>query len=202
MRYLNILENNCGRAPEPNLKMQKKQEGFTYIEVMCAMTILLIGILGQLSALSWAVLRQKESEQQNMARQIASSTLESIFAARDLGKAAGIGDWETINTSDVNGSGIFVPGWNLVRQSGGKDGIRGTSDDACGNNAVCQVDGYVNSSPVINGFERQILIYDVVDGGAKVIGKRRIEIKIRFTVGQAVRMQSIATVISDLPFYK
>ena len=182
--------------------MVANQKGFTYIEVMCAMVILLIGILGQLSALSWCILRQNELEEQNMARQIASSTLESIFAARDLGKATGLSNWETINTTDLSSQGIFVPGWNAVRQSGGKDGIQGTKDDACGSDPVCQVDGYVNNSQILTGFERKIIITDVVDNGATVIGKRRLEIQIRYVVGHIMREQSIATVISDLPFYK
>lgn len=179
-----------------------KQEGFTYIEVMCAMVVLLIGILGQLSALSLCILRQNESEQQNLARQIASSTLESIFAARDLGKTTGISDWETINTSDVSSRGIFVPGWNMVRQGGGKDGIQGTADDACGAAPVCQIGNYVNKSAIVDGFQRQIVITDLQDTDSTTVGKRRLEVKIRYFVGQAQREQSIATVISDLPFYK
>lgn len=178
------------------------QEGFTYIEVMCAMVILLIGILGQLSALSLSVLRQSEAEHQNMARQIASSTLESIFAARDLGKASGISSWETINTADVNSNGIFVPGWNAVRQSAGKDGIQGTKDDACPADIACQSEGYTNKSALIPGFQRQIIITDINETDNSVVKKRRLEIRMRYFVGQAQREQSVATVISDLPFYK
>ena len=181
---------------------KESQQGFTYIEVLCAMVVLLIGILGQLSALSWCVLRQKEAEQQNMARQIASSTLESIFAARDLGKSAGISSWETINTTDVHSDGIFVPGWNPVRQSAGKDGVQGTKDDACPADTTCQSEGYTNKSVLISGFQRQIIISDIQETDSDVIKKRRLEIRIRYFVGQSEREQSVATAISDLPFYK
>lgn len=178
------------------------QEGFTYIEVMCAMVILLIGILGQLSALSFSILRQREAEQQNMARQIASSTLESIFAARDLGKTAGISSWEMINTNDTNGAGIFAAGWNLVRRGGGRDGIQGTADDACQTVSGCQSGDYTNNSPVVPGFERRIVITDVQDGDSAVVKKRRLEVRMRYFVGQARREQTVATIIADLPFYK
>lgn len=169
---------------------------------MCAMVVLVIGILGQLSALSFCILRQRESEQQNMARQIASSTLESIFAARDLGKTSGISNWETINTTDTDSNGIFVPGWNAVRQSAGKDGIQGTKDDACPADTACQSDGYTNKSQIISGFQRQIIITDINEANIPVVKKRRLEIKLRYFVGQSQREQSVATVISDLPFYK
>lgn len=181
---------------------KKKQEGFTYIEVMCAMVILLIGILAQLSALSFSVLRQQEAEQQNDARQIANSTLESIFAARDLGKTAGISSWAMINNSDVDAQGLFTPGWNPVRQNAGKDGIQGTKDDACPAAVPCQSENYTNTSALVAGFERQILITDVQESDAPVNKKRRLEVRIRYNVGQVRREQSVATIIADLPFYK
>lgn len=179
-----------------------KQEGFTYIEVMCAMVILLIGILAQLSALSFSVLRQREAEQQNTARQMANSTLESIFAARDLGKTAGISSWEMINNSDVTEHGLFLSGWNPVRQSAGKDGIQGTRDDACPGAGQCKSENYTNTSALVEGYERQIIITDVKEADIPIAKKRRLEVKIRYNVGQIQREQSVATIIADLPFYK
>lgn len=181
---------------------KNRQEGFTYIEVMCAMVILLIGILAQLSALSLSILRQQEAEQQNTARQMANSTLESIFAARDLGKTSGINSWEMINNSDINELGLFLPGWNPVRQSAGKDGIQGTADDACPAAAQCQAENYTNTSQLVKGFERQIIITDVQETDSPMTKKRRLEVKIRYNVGQLQREQSVATIIADLPFYK
>lgn len=187
-----------------NLSKMKNtaQEGFTYIEVMCAMFILLIGILAQLSALSFSVLRQSESEQQNAARQIASSTLESIFAARDLGKTSGLSSWEMINTNDVDSNGIFVPGWHPVREGAGKDGIQGTADDTCLADSPCTVNGYTNDSPIIKGFERKIIITNIQEENSSAIKRRRLEIKVRYFVGQLQREQTLATIIADLPFYK
>ncbi len=187
---------------EQNKMKSTAQEGFTYIEVMCAMVILLIGILAQLTALSFSVLRQSESEQQNAARQIASSTLESIFAARDLGKESGISSWEMINTSDVNNNGIFVGGWNPIRESAGKDGIQGTADDSCVSNSQCTVNGYTNSSPLIEGFERKIVITNIQEENSSAVKRRRIEVKVRYIVGQLQREQTLATIIADLPFQK
>lgn len=184
-----------------NMK-KSNQKGFTYIEVMCAMVIMMIGILAQLTALSFSILRQSEAEQQNTARQIASSTLESIFAARDLGENAQLSGWEMINTNDVHNKGLFVPGWQPVRESAGKDGIQGTIDDACPADTPCKTANYTNNSAIINGFERRVIITDILETGSTVAKRRRLEIKIRYFVGQLQREQTLATVIADLPFYK
>jgi prepilin-type N-terminal cleavage/methylation domain-containing protein len=184
------------------MTMKKNNEqGFTYIEVMCAIVILLVGILAQVSAITFSVLRQREAEQQSIARQIAASTIESIFAARDLANDDGISSFANINTTDVSTDGIFIPGWFPVREDAGKDGILGTADDSC-TTAVCTVGSYTNASPVKEGFERRIVITDIVETGSSTVKKRRIEVRVRFFVGQLQREQTLATIIADLPFYK
>ncbi len=181
---------------------ENNQKGFTYIDVMCAIVILLVGILAQVSAITYSILRQREAEQQSIARQITASTIESIFAARDLANSNGISSFAAINTTDVSSDGIFVPGWFPVRESAGIDGILGTADDACAANTVCTVGSYTNNSLLTDGFERRIVITDILENGATVAKKRRIEVTVRFYVGQMRREQSLATIISDLPFYK
>ena len=183
------------------IKQEKKQEGFTYIEVMCAIVILMIGILAQLSTMSLSMLRQREAEKQTAARQIANSTLESIFAARDLGNAGGIESFDRLENFNGTNSGIFLPGWNPVREDIGEDGVHGTADDACPAGMACVVGSYTNSSKVLNEYERNITISNIVESGSTV-KKRRVEVKIRYFVGQLQREQSIATIIADLPFYQ
>jgi type II secretory pathway pseudopilin PulG len=180
---------------------KNRDQGFTYIEVMCAIVILMVGILAQVSAISFSILRQREAEQQSIARQIAASTIESIFAARDLGNDNGINSFASINTTDVNSKGIFVPGWFPVHDDAGEDGILGTADDSCAT-ATCTVGSYTNSSSIKEGFERRIVITDIVETGVATVKKRRIDVKVRFFVGQLQREQSLATIIADLPFYK
>jgi type II secretory pathway pseudopilin PulG len=177
------------------------QSGFSYIDVMCAIVILMVGILAQVSAMSFSILRQREAELQSVARQITSSTIESIFAARDLGNTDGINDFHAINTTDVSSAGRFVPGWFPVREDSGADGILGTADDTC-LGASCTVGTYTNTSPIREGFERKIEITDIVEPGKTVVTKKRIEVKVRFFVGQLQREQTLATLIADLPFYK
>ncbi len=184
-----------------NTQKATKEAGFTYIEVMCAVVILMIGILAQLSAMSLSILRQRESEKMTASRQFANSALESIFAARDLGNTGGINSFDAINNTNINPAGIFVPGWTPIREDSGMDGIVGTADDACPAGAACVVGSYTNNSLLLVEFERKITITDIpVTSGA--VKKRRIEVSIRYFIGQLRREQTTATIIADLPFYQ
>ena len=49
-------------------------------------------------------------------------------------------------------------------------------------------------------FQRQIEITNITENGK--VKKRRVEVTIRFYVGQLQREQSLATIIADLPFYQ
>ncbi|REJ75444.1 MAG: hypothetical protein DWQ47_08190 [Acidobacteria bacterium] len=183
--------------------INKKEDGFTYLEVVIAIVILTIGITAQLSAISLSVIRNKSTAERNVARQVASSTIESMFAARDLGSSTGISNWDAINTKDVDAvNGIFEDGWRPVRENPGLDGIHGTADDACTGTGGCTVGSYTNNSPIRRGIERKIEITDIVEGPNIRIKKRRVVIKVRYFIGQLQTEEELATIIADLPFYK
>jgi type II secretory pathway pseudopilin PulG len=184
------------------MKIKNQQSGFSYLEVMIAILILTVGIMAQLSAMSFSMFRARESEERNTARQIAASTVESIFAARDLGNANGITNFNSINLTTAHADGIFLPGWRPIREDSGDDGIQGTADDACAAPGVCTIGGYTNSSQIVNGFQREIVLTDIVETGVPIPNKRRVEIKIRFFVGQVAREEVLATIVADLPFYE
>jgi prepilin-type N-terminal cleavage/methylation domain-containing protein len=189
-----------GKSKTP-MKKKTGQSGFSYLEVMIAIVILTVGIMAQLSAMSFSMFRASESEQRNAARQIASSTIESIFSARDLGNSNGISNFNAINLTTVHANGIFLDGWRPIREDSGIDGILGTADDACSGAGTCTVGAYTNSTPVLTAFDRQIVITDIVETGVPVANKRRIDVKIRYFVGQVVREEVLSTIIADLPFY-
>lgn len=180
---------------------KSKQDGFTYIEVIIAVVILVIGIMAQLSALSLSMFRIREVEQRNTARQIASSTIESIFAARDLGSGSGINSWDAVNLTTSNSKGIFLPDWRPIRTEAGIDGIQGTADDACAASGGCVVGGYTNTAKPLNNFQRKIVITDVVETGVLGVKKRRVDVSIRYYVGQLERVETLSTLLADLPMY-
>ncbi len=183
--------------------MQSKngEKGFTYIEVIIAVVIMSIAILGCLSAVTYAMFREQQSENRNVARQITSAALESIFAARDLRNENALNNWEAINnTAPATPDGIFISGWTPIRREAGLDGIQGTADDACPTGTHCQVGTYTNTSAEIAGFERRVIFSDIVETNVLRIRKRKVEISVRYFANQLLQEETITTIIADLPF--
>jgi len=108
---------SSGRAPG--------QGGFTLIEVMISMVILTIGAVGLLGVFGLAVKATQTSQQDMIARQLASEAMESIYTARNTSELS----WTQVQ--NVSNGGIFVDGPQNV-MCAGPDGILGTADDvAC-----------------------------------------------------------------------
>lgn len=105
---------------------QIDQRGFSILEVVFAMVLLAIGMLSVLAAIGYAVGANQTSQEDMLARQLASESMESIFNARDTSQLG----FSAINNVGT-GQGIFVPG-ALQPKCAGPDGIIGTADDtAC-----------------------------------------------------------------------
>jgi hypothetical protein len=103
--------------------------------------------------------------------------------------------------NNVN-QGIFLTGFTPIREDLGWDGVAGTIDDACAAGSPCQVSGRPdNTSPVINGFERSVVITDLQDperpSPPHRIARRRIDITVRYNVNQLQRQQTISTIITN-----
>lgn len=183
------------------------EKGFSYIEVMIALVILLVGVLQMTSALSANLLRSYESEKRIIAKQIGLSTVESIIAAREIDKDGAIEGWESIGnvgTNPVNGTarGVFLNGWCPIREDLGWDGVAGTADDACPASSICDVSGHPsNTSAVIKSYERKIEITDIADAERPTppnpIFRRRIDVKIRYFYNTLAREEVISTIITN-----
>ncbi len=190
------------------MPIKNNEKGFTYIEVIIAILIMTIGVLAMLSAISYAVLRARESEQRNTARQLTSAAIQSIFATRDLLQVNSLlrqanvleGNWAAVaNTTPGTTQGIFLTGFNPIRQDSGRDQIEGTADDACASGSNCPgAGGYTNASQEIAGFDRQIIITDIVDPLTTVIRKKKITVNVRYNAGQTQRIETVSTVIANL----
>ncbi len=102
------------------------QSGFSLIEVMIAMAILTIGLLATLALLGVAMAATQTSQEDLIARQVATETMESIFNARNT---AQIG-FAAINSTAASPPGIFDPTLNKPLLCAGSDGILDTADDA------------------------------------------------------------------------
>ncbi len=186
---------------------KNRQSGFSYIDVMIALVIMMVGILALVGALSANLIRSQESEKRIMAKQLALSTIESITSAKEIKRPGVVDGWDSLrNTmgSVPNGetNGIFLTGINPVRTDSGWDGVAGTSDDACSNSGPCLVSGRPsNNSPLMTGFQRQIVITDVPDperpSPPNPITRRRIDVTIVYFVNQATRYETVSTILTN-----
>ncbi len=183
------------------MKQRKKESGFSLIETIMALVVLLIGILGTMQAISYGVLSMQESEKRVLGKEAARSTMETIFSIRDLQafdpQTGQPYNWNAIQISNGSNGGVFLDGWNPVRENPGNDGIFGTADDACAPASPCVVNTYTNTSPVVPGFQRKIEIYDITENN--VVRKRRITVRVRYFVGQLQREEAESTIVANLP---
>jgi len=183
------------------MKQKQHEKGFSLIETMIALVILLVGILSTLQAISFGMLYVQEIEKRGFAKEVARSTMETIFSIRDLQafdpQNGAVYNWNTVQVQSGSNGGVFLEGWKPVRENPGSDGIFGTADDVCAANISCVVGGTTNSSPVVNGYERKIETFDIVENG--VVRKRRIDVKVRYFVGRLRKELVESTIVANLP---
>ncbi len=168
------------------------ERGFTYIDVLIGVMILMVGVLALTAAITTAVIRSREGEQLLIAKQLATSTLESVHSARDL-RALG---WDAIGNLPPIGTGIFLTGDQPIRQRAGVDRVVGTDDDD---------DDATN--PIIPNFTRSITVTDICDPdrpsancdpvGTNPVMMRRVDIVIRYGVSGVWREQRLSTILTN-----
>lgn len=189
-------------------RFNDNESGFSYIDVMCAIVILLIGILAMLSALTANLIRGFENEKRTQAKQAALSSLESVISVKEIGQAGSnaADNWKRLrNVQNVPApeiDGVFLPGFRPVREDPGSDGLVGTLDDACGAPGTCTNPdtGIVNTSPVVEGIEREVVITDIPDPERPFpnpITRRRVDVTVRFNISGVMRQERSSTIITN-----
>jgi prepilin-type N-terminal cleavage/methylation domain-containing protein len=172
-----------------------RQSGFSLIEVMISMAILTIGLMSLLAVLSLMMAANQTSQQDLIARQVASEVMESIFNARNTSQ---IGFTAIANTT-ATPPGIFEPN-ALPLLCAGNDGILDTADDTtcltasgtpCPNAGVeCLTepgpDGILGTADDVivslNNYTRTVAITPVLEGGTTVPTLAQVTVTINYTV--------------------
>jgi type II secretory pathway pseudopilin PulG len=171
-----------------------EQSGISLLETMFGMIILAIGMLATLATIAYAVGATQTSQEDMLARQLASEAMESIFNARNTSQLG----FAAINNTGV-GAGIFIPNAQAPKCAG-PDGIIGTADDvACttASGAECPnagieclsepgPDGIVGTADDViislENFTRTITITPLLEGGTTVPTLVLVTITINYTV--------------------
>lgn len=164
----------------------RAEKGFSYIDVMIAVTILLIGILTLGGALTVAVVRSTESEGALRAKQYGRTALESVLAARYMSIGATEYDFDSIQNSP---DGVFPTGFQRVYETPGPDGLIGTLDDDQG------------GQPAIESYTREISIRDIQNPNRpsppNPITEREITITVRYVVNGITRDEVLVSRVTN-----
>src|SRR5262245_41397899 len=145
------------RAQDGERSTSEHERGFTYIDVLIAIGILMTGIVALLSAMTAGIATSGRGQQQLIAKQFATSTMESIFSARDINNP-NITSFAVIANTP---GGLFLSGRQPIFNSTGADGIIGTSDDGWGPDGR---QGTSDDLTPVQGFSRQIQITPISPG--------------------------------------
>lgn len=172
------------------------QEGFSYIDTMIALVILMIGILGYMAALFAGIFQSTGQQNQLTARHYAATTMESIMAAKETDPLR-LGWWSVgmVGTNiDAAGvaRGVFVSGIQPVREGAGPDEVLGTADD---------------NGTIVPGYTRQITITDICDPdrpsyncptpGAWPVKMRQVVVEVQYFANRGQRTERVSTILTD-----
>ena len=181
------------------MKINKNEQGFTLIDVSIGLIVMMIGLMGLTAAIAGGIVRNTQGAQQLIAKQYASSTLESIFSARDIGDLGfdAIANRNSCPNTALPLTSAYPSGVRPILSQAGPDNIVGTCDD---------------NGAIVQGFTRQIIITDVcdperpsfncsravdgVDPGDAPVMMRRIQVTI-FYQGVTLNQLSISSQISN-----
>lgn len=165
------------KRPILSIRHAARQGGFTLVECMISIAILTIGAVGLLGVFGLAVKASQTSQEDMIARQLASEAMEGIYTARNEAEIS----WSQIQ--NVSNGGLFIDGMQPVKCAG-PDGILDTSDDTscltasgatCPNGGVeCLTepgpDGILGTSDDVilslNNYQRQVLISPLYTTGS------------------------------------
>jgi prepilin-type N-terminal cleavage/methylation domain-containing protein len=142
----------------------RREAGFTLIEVMISIVVLTVGLVSLLGVFGMAVATTQSSQEDLIAKQLASEAMEGIITARGTTQLS----WDQIQNVSVGGNGIFLTGAQPINLPGTTYGVVGTKDN--GGPETLKLpgpDGIVGTAddivlPLTN-YTRQIQISSVTD---------------------------------------
>lgn len=143
--------------------LNRSDGGFSLLEMVVAIFLLTVGLLGVASAIGYAMVAGNHGRSITNTKLLAVSILEQMETLRNtnnltFGQIANVGDVD--NSGSVKDFDGFQPGFQQVSINPGPDGIFGTGDDLIDsvNGTFGDGDDQVNPSFALVGVTRQIQI--------------------------------------------
>ena len=140
------------RAPA-RASTSKSERGFTLLEMVVALGILTVGLLGVASTIGYALLVSNSGRGITNTKLLIVSVLEQMETLRNT-QALTFDQISNVvlDVNGVPGPGVFPTGFQPISTNPGNDGIFGTGDD------VLDANGVFDPTLVRPGVSRQILI--------------------------------------------
>jgi type IV pilus modification protein PilV len=171
------------------------QRGFSMLEVLISMVVLTIGLIGLLSVFAFSLSTTQTAKQDQIAKQLASEAMESVFTARDTANVV-FDQIQNVGT----GTGIFAQGYQPINNAG-NDAILGTGDDATAGLQTMKMpgpDGIMGTADDISislaNYRRQIAIAPVLDAtNTQVSNLRQVTVTVQYSIPSGVRKSFVLT---------
>ena len=173
-----------------------RRDGFSLIEVMVAMLVLVVGLMSLVGVAAVGITRAGQSSPMLIAREKAREAIESVHTARDTGEIT----WDKIN--NVGNGGVFLSGPQSLKLAGA-DGLVNTADDGAVETITTPgPDGILGNGDdqvqsLVN-FTREIAITSLNNDGTNTVNKnlRQIAVTVKYKVNQTWQTYTITTYIS------
>jgi prepilin-type N-terminal cleavage/methylation domain-containing protein len=161
-----------------NRKLRRSEGGFSLLEMVVAMVIVTIGLLGVASAISYALMASNRGRSVTNAKMLIVSILEQMETLRDTGQL----HFNEISNSQVTGSTFtgFPSTFQPVSTMPGPDGVFGTTDDlinAGPDGVYTTADDFSDPTLARPGVMRQILITTLPDNDYL----KKIQVTLRYS---------------------
>jgi prepilin-type N-terminal cleavage/methylation domain-containing protein len=176
--------------------LRPSESGFSLLEMVIAITLLTVGLLGVASAIGYAMVASNHGRQITNTKLLAVSILEQMETLRDtnnltFGQIANVG--QVSNKGAVKNFDGFQPGFQQVSINPGPDGIFGTVDDLIDSVNGIYGDGndQINPNFALVGVTRQIQITDLSTT------LKRIQVTIDYSVPGGTRQLVATSYLND-----
>ena len=176
----NLLNNQSIRVAKREFD---SEAGITILEMVAAMMVLTIGLLGLAASIGYAVTVSNRGRNLTNTKLVAVSLLEQMETLRNteqlvFGQIANAG---AVDNSEATWSFAGFPtGFQLLSKNPGPDGIFGTTDDFI-NPGADQVygtgDDFTDTSLALAGYSREIVISNLSPN------LKRIQVTVRYPDG-------------------
>ncbi len=180
----------------PRLRNICAANGFSLLETMIAIVVLLIGVLGAAQMLGQSLLTMQYSQYDFIAQEKAQEAAEAIFTAKYTNQST----WSQISTfSAGNPGGLFLSGPQPLLLPGATDGLFGTvNDEGMPPDFILLPgpDGKLGTADDVqmplSNFTRTITITNVVNDP----NLRQIQVTVSYVTASGLRNYTLTTFIS------